>query len=136
MQCTSWRFRCTMPSPNQLIALNLIHCTTHLQHCQHTPLLVRTFEMTVDSSAGLHSLPVSQRPPTSLKQKLRAVAFFITFNLCCLTLNASQFVFLLPLRLLPFQWSRSLYEEGIQYTKGSFGCLLSMSAVTTYQTIG
>ncbi|KAE9410871.1 hypothetical protein BT96DRAFT_846615 [Gymnopus androsaceus JB14] len=80
--------------------------------------------MTVDSSAGLYSLPVSQRPPTSLKQKLRAVAFFITFNLCCLTLNASQFVFLLPLRLLPFQWSRSLYEEGIQYTKGSFGCLL------------
>lgn len=38
--------------------------------------------------------------------------------------NASQFVFLLPLRVLPFKWSRALYVDGIRYTKGAFGCLL------------
>ncbi|KAH7880506.1 acyltransferase-domain-containing protein [Lentinula edodes] len=80
--------------------------------------------MTVDSTTGIHSLPISQRPPTSWKQKLRALAFFFIFNLGCSMINASQFVFLLPLRLLPFKWSRSLYDEGIRYTKGAFGCLL------------
>ncbi|KAF8832523.1 hypothetical protein HHX47_DHR1002033 [Lentinula edodes] len=80
--------------------------------------------MTVDSTTGIHSLPISQRPPTSWKQKLRALAFFFIFNLGCSMINASQFVFLLPLRLLPFNWSRSLYDEGIRYTKGAFGCLL------------
>ncbi|KAJ4486373.1 acyltransferase-domain-containing protein [Lentinula aciculospora] len=80
--------------------------------------------MTVDSTAGPHSLPISRRPPTFFQQKLRAVAFFLIFNLGCLMINTSQFVFLLPLRLLPFRWSRSLYDEGIRYTKGAFGCLL------------
>ncbi|KAJ3750149.1 acyltransferase-domain-containing protein [Lentinula detonsa] len=80
--------------------------------------------MTVDSTTGLHSLPISRRPATSFQQKLRAIAFALVFNLGCLMINASQFVFLLPLRLLPFKWSRSLYDEGIRYTKGAFGCLL------------
>jgi len=38
-------------------------------------------------------------------------------------INGSQFVFLLPLRALPFKWSRKLYYAGIRYTKGAFGCL-------------
>ncbi|KAF9068013.1 acyltransferase-domain-containing protein [Rhodocollybia butyracea] len=79
--------------------------------------------MTV-TNTGLHSLPISQRPSTSIRQKLRAVVFFVVFNLGCLMILTCQFVFLLPLRLFPFKWSRSLYEEGIRYTKGSFGCLI------------
>jgi len=38
--------------------------------------------------------------------------------------HGSQLVFLLPLRILPFKWSSRLYNEGICYTKGAFGCLL------------
>jgi hypothetical protein len=36
-----------------------------------------------------------------------------------------QAAFLLPLLLLPFAWSRGLYEEGVRYTKGSFATLIS-----------
>ncbi|KAF5382889.1 hypothetical protein D9757_006353 [Collybiopsis confluens] len=79
--------------------------------------------MTVETTP-VHCLPVSERPSTSFLQKLRALAFFIVFNLACLMINLSQFIFLLPLRLLPFKWSRKRYEAGIRYTKGSFGCLL------------
>ncbi|KAL0580279.1 hypothetical protein V5O48_001696 [Marasmius crinis-equi] len=68
--------------------------------------------------------PISKRPSTSWKRKIHALGFAILFNLGCLMLHGSQFVFLLPLRILPFDWSRELYEEGIRYTKGAFGCLL------------
>ncbi|KIK71227.1 hypothetical protein GYMLUDRAFT_33364 [Collybiopsis luxurians FD-317 M1] len=79
--------------------------------------------MTV-APTSLHSLPISERPSTSFTQKLRALAFVLVFDVGCLMINASQFIFLLPLRLLPFKWSRALYEEGIRHTKGSFACLL------------
>jgi len=39
-------------------------------------------------------------------------------------INGFQVVFLVPLLLLPFTWSRDLYEEGVRYTKGSFATLL------------
>jgi len=38
-------------------------------------------------------------------------------------INGSQFIFLLPLRILPFSEPRKLYYAGIRYTKGAFGCL-------------
>jgi hypothetical protein len=37
----------------------------------------------------------------------------------------SQFVFLLPLRFLPFAPAKSLYDAGIRFSKGAFGTLLS-----------
>jgi len=37
-------------------------------------------------------------------------------------IHGSQLAFL-PLRVLPFKWSRKLYEECMRYTKGAFGCL-------------
>ncbi|KAF8649789.1 hypothetical protein AX16_005555 [Volvariella volvacea WC 439] len=72
----------------------------------------------------LHMLPVSQRPPNTWSAKIRGALFCILFNFGCLMINGSQFVFLLPLRFLPFLWARQLYDEGIRYTKGAFGCLL------------
>lgn len=39
-------------------------------------------------------------------------------------LHGFQIVFLLPLLLFPFTWSRDLYEEGVRYTKGSFATLM------------
>ncbi|KAL0072157.1 hypothetical protein AAF712_001080 [Marasmius tenuissimus] len=80
--------------------------------------------MTVSQSL-LFAQPISARPPITWRRKLIALCFGVLFNLGCIMLNGSQFVFLLPLRILPFEWSRKLYDEGIRYTKGAFGCLMS-----------
>ncbi len=77
--------------------------------------------------APLYTVPISERPRQPWRRTFSAVLFFLVFNLGCVMINASQFVFLLPLRLLPFKWSRALYVDGIRYTKGAFGCLLSTS---------
>uniref|UniRef100_A0A0W0FY34 Phospholipid/glycerol acyltransferase domain-containing protein n=2 Tax=Moniliophthora roreri TaxID=221103 RepID=A0A0W0FY34_MONRR len=90
------------------------------------------------------AIPISHRPPTSWKQKVKALAFFVVFNIACLMINGAQFVFLLPLKLLPFAWSQKLYTEGIRYTKGAFGCLLILMCqlfaptklVVTFETKG
>lgn len=79
----------------------------------------------LDNSA-LHAKPIASRPPISWGRTLKAITFFILFNFGCLMVNAFQFIFLLPLRVLPFHWSMSMYDEGVRYTKGAFGCLLSM----------
>ena len=79
------------------------------------------------SMTDIHELPISKRPAQTWRTTLKAIFFCLLFNFGCLMINGSQFVFLLPLRILPFRWSRSLYYTGIRYTKGSFGCLQSMS---------
>ena len=53
--------------------------------------------------------------------------FLIVFLFGCLMINGSQFVILLPLKLLPFRRARKLYYEGVRYTKGAFGALLGES---------
>ena len=83
--------------------------------------------MSSASATPLHALPISQRPPRTWARIGSAVLFCLLFNLGCLLINGSQFVFLLPLRLLPFRWSRRLYYAGIRYTKGAFGALQSTS---------
>ena len=75
----------------------------------------------------LCDLPISQRPPTPWHRIPLAILFGILFNLGCLMINGTQVLFLLPLRILPFKWTRSLYNDGIRYTKAAFGCLLSMA---------
>jgi hypothetical protein len=74
---------------------------------------------------GLYGLPISQRPSLSWHGKLNGLLWCVAFNVGCLMVHGFQVVFLLPLRALPFQWSRKLYDRGICYTKGAFGCLLS-----------
>ncbi|KAF9457097.1 acyltransferase-domain-containing protein [Collybia nuda] len=72
----------------------------------------------------LHNLPISQRPPLSWRRSCKAITFFILFNLGCLMVNATQILILLPIRAFPSRWSRDIYNDGIHYTKGAFGCLL------------
>ncbi|KAF8167908.1 acyltransferase-domain-containing protein [Crassisporium funariophilum] len=74
-------------------------------------------------SSPVYTLPVNERPPRTWGRIIKALLFCILFNLACLMINGSQFVFLLPLRILPFRWSRKSYYAGIRYTKGAFGCL-------------
>ncbi|KII93343.1 hypothetical protein PLICRDRAFT_171111 [Plicaturopsis crispa FD-325 SS-3] len=93
---------------------------------------------------GLHTLEISARPAKTWSQTLNGVIFFIVFNLGNLMINSSQFAFLLPLRLLPFDWARVVYNEGIRYTKGSYGTLLVLISqwfaptrlVVTFETEG
>lgn len=88
-----------------------------------THLFVRIFMNA--STPELYSLPISQRPPSSWRRTFKAAVFFILFNLGCLMVHATQMIILLPIRVLPFKWSKDIYNDGICYTKGAFGCLLS-----------
>jgi len=75
--------------------------------------------------AALHAVPISERPRRTWAQFLNGVAFSVLFNLGCVLTNVTQFVLLLPLRvlhLLPF--GRRLYDTGIRRSKGAFGTLL------------
>jgi hypothetical protein len=84
--------------------------------------------MTVESK-GIHAIEIPNRPPRSCAQIFRAILFILVFDLGCLMINASQFLILLPLRLLPleFEWANSLHDAGIRLSKGAFGTLLSES---------
>src|ERR1700691_68017 len=79
------------------------------------------------SGPALYTLPISDRPPRTWSQTVNAILYGVLFNVGCVMINGFQVVFLVPLLLLPFTWSRDLYEEGVRYTKGSFATLLSGS---------
>lgn len=81
--------------------------------------------MAANPSTPVYALPIDKRPPKPWSKFLQAALFVFIFDLACLIINGSQFVFLLPLRILPFKWSKQLYYIGIRYTKGAFGCLQS-----------
>lgn len=74
---------------------------------------------------GLHASEISQRPRKTWSQTIQAFLFVIIFDLGCLMINGFQFTILLPLRLLPFAPAQRLYDEGMRYSKGAFGTLLS-----------
>ena len=75
--------------------------------------------------AALHTLPISERPRRTWAQFLNGLAFGIVFNLGCVLINVSQFMLLLPLRVLHlFPFGRRLYDAGIRRSKGAFGTLL------------
>lgn len=81
--------------------------------------------MVASSPSPVYALPTDKRPPKPWSSFLYTALFIITFDVACLMINGSQFVFLLPLRILPFRWSKQLYNTGIRYTKGAFVCLQS-----------
>jgi hypothetical protein len=97
----------------------------HPSSVENAPGSRYTYLMT--ASPELHTLKISARPPQPWIQTIYAFLFMVVFDFACLMINGSQFIFLLPLRVLPFQWASKLYKEGIRYTKGAFACLLSES---------
>jgi hypothetical protein len=80
--------------------------------------------MTVDTKTNVYATEIQNRPPRTWRQIAYAIVYFFVFNLGCLAVNASQFLFLLPLRFIPFVQAKSLYDAGIRYSKGAFGTLL------------
>ncbi|PPQ72722.1 hypothetical protein CVT26_003017 [Gymnopilus dilepis] len=95
------------------------HGTRALRVAPHRPL-----SPCMSTNTPVYAIPISQRPRKPWSRTFKAFLFFVLFNAGCLMINGSQFVFLLPLRILPFRWSRRLYYAGIRYTKGAFGCLM------------
>lgn len=79
----------------------------------------------MSTNSELYKLPISARPPASWRQIFKSLAFMVLLLAASIMLNGLQFAFLLPIRLLPFRSARSFYYEGIRWTKGCFGCLLS-----------
>lgn len=80
--------------------------------------------MAVVTERQLHTIPIASRPRRTWAQTAHGILFLVVFLFACLMTNGCQFLFLLPLKLLPFRRARKLYYEGIRYTKGSFGALL------------
>lgn len=74
----------------------------------------------------LHTLPISSRPWRTWVQLVNMVLCLCTFLIGCIMINGSQFLFLLPLALLPFPWAQRMYLEGVRYSKGAFGMLLGV----------
>ena len=79
---------------------------------------------TASAEPQLHAVPIDSRPRRTWRQTAHTVLALLVFFFGCLMVNGSQFVLLLPLKLLPFRRARKLYYEGIRYTKGAFGALL------------
>lgn len=83
----------------------------------------------------VYDVEIPNRPPKTWPQLLHGVLFLLVFNLGCVMVNAFQLVFMLPLKVLAMAIPRGLlgwracvegiYEDGIRYTKGSFGALIS-----------
>jgi hypothetical protein len=97
----------------------LVRACSLLLCCLPLPRVV----MTVDTKS-IHATEVQDRPPRTWRQIAHAILYFFVFNLGNFTIVASQIVFLLPLRLLPFVPAKSLYDAGIRFSKGAFGTLL------------
>ncbi|KIO02297.1 hypothetical protein M404DRAFT_1002311 [Pisolithus tinctorius Marx 270] len=75
---------------------------------------------------SLHQLPIHARPRRSWLQWLNVFAFLPAFLFGCFLIHAFQLLCLLPLKLVPTQWSRKLYDEGIRHTKGCFAMLMNL----------
>ncbi|KAI0036670.1 acyltransferase-domain-containing protein [Vararia minispora EC-137] len=71
-----------------------------------------------------HTVPIQQRPSISWTRSVSAFAFLAAWTIGCLMINGSQFLFLLPLYFLPFDFTRRWYQAGIRVSKGGFGTLL------------
>ena len=87
----------------------------HQQHQNGTP-----------ATPPLHTIQVPHRPRKTVLQFLHGVAFLTVFNLCCILINAFQIMFMLPLKAFRYlDVAERAYDEGIRYTKGAFGVLIS-----------
>ncbi|OCH96558.1 hypothetical protein OBBRIDRAFT_787114 [Obba rivulosa] len=76
------------------------------------------------ADAELYAIPIASRPRRTWYQVVHAITAIVIYLTGCLMINISQFVVILPLRLLPFQWATQAYYECIRYSKGAFGTLI------------
>ncbi len=79
--------------------------------------------MAVDTT-GIHANEIRNRPPGTWRHMALTICYFLVFDLAFLTIHACQFVFILPLRFLPFASAKSLYHAGIRLSEGACGTLL------------
>lgn len=77
------------------------------------------------SQAALCGIEISKRPPKTFTQKVLGIISLVVFLFGCISVNATQLLFVVPLALLPFPWAKEAHESGVRYTKGAFGILIS-----------
>lgn len=77
------------------------------------------------SQAALCGIEISKRPPKTFTQKLLGLISLVVFLVGCISVNATQLLFVVPLALLPFPWAKEAHESSVRYTKGAFGILIS-----------
>ncbi|KAI5116740.1 hypothetical protein M0805_000434 [Coniferiporia weirii] len=80
----------------------------------------------MEASSNSYALPIAARPPKTWFQLVHGVLALTVFLFGCVMVNATQLIFVLPLRLVPNQRVRELYEKGVRYTKGAFGMLTTL----------
>lgn len=87
--------------------------------------------MATTAKKPLYATPIPVRPRRNWSQTLNAILFTIIFNGGALAIHSAQLLFLLPLKLVPFDLAADLYDETMRYTKGAFGTLLGASCHAT-----
>jgi hypothetical protein len=83
----------------------------------------------MSSASGVRSIylkPVHDRPGLDNLQRINTLNFFVLLNFGLLLANITQFL-LLPFNFVPTPWAQDIYQDGIRYTKGALGSLLSQS---------
>jgi hypothetical protein len=85
------------------------------------------------AASGVYAIEVPKRPSKTTFQLLHGIAFLVAFNICCILINLFQLMFILPLKALRYMdWAERLYDDGIRYTKGAFGTLISEYCCTRF----
>jgi hypothetical protein len=79
----------------------------------------------------LYTEAVDQRPPLSTMQKINAFNFVVLLCFGILMVNLTQFM-MLPMAAIPHPVAKQTYQDGIRYTKASFGYLLSTCHVSLF----
>ena len=77
------------------------------------------------NDAPLCSVEIPKRPQKTWWQVVHGALFLIIFIPACVNIVAFQVMFMLPLKFVPLPFAKEAYEEGIRYTKGAFGSLIS-----------
>lgn len=73
----------------------------------------------------IYSIPIKSRPTKSWFQVLYGTVSIVFFLTGCIMVNATQMLFVMPLRLIPDKRALELHETGVKYTKHAFGVLIS-----------
>ena len=78
-------------------------------------------------SRPLHALEIKQRPRKTWAQFALGILFLFTFELGLCMIHATQVFFVLPLKIVPGEWSRNAYDDGVRMSKGALGKLTRKS---------
>jgi hypothetical protein len=86
-----------------------------LESAEATPLTPRP---------PFYSVPIKDRPPLTVLERLRTLAFNVVFFTSCIIIHSFQLLVVLPLRAVPLPVARRAYRRLLLFSKEAFGTLL------------